>query len=311
MKNSGIGGEAVIEGIMMRNGDDYAVGVRKPDGEIHVDVKEYKGVVKGKTVYKIPFIRGIFAFLDSMILGVSALTYSASFYEEEEEEEALTDEEIKKKERRDNLTMGVTVAFSIVVAVLIFIVVPYGLSALLRPVISSYVIRTIIEGVIRIAIFLIYIWAISKMEDIRRTFMYHGAEHKCINCVENGLPLTVANVRKSSREHKRCGTSFLFYVVIISIILFLLIPVENPVWRVIVRLLLLPVIAGISYEILRLAGRSNNFFINLLSKPGMMIQHMTTAEPDDSMIEVAISAVDAVFDWRTFEAENFGTAADI
>ncbi len=310
MKNSGIGGEAVIEGIMMRNGHEYSVGVRKPDGDIHVEVKEYKGLVKGDTVYKIPFIRGIFSFLDSLILGVSALTYSGSFYEEEEHEE-LSEEELKKKEHRDNLVMGITVAFSLVIAVLIFIVVPYGLSALLRPVISSYTIRTIIEGVIRIAIFLIYIWAISRMEDIRRTFMYHGAEHKCINCVEHGLPLTVDNVRISSREHKRCGTSFLFYVVIVSIILFLLIPVENPFWRVVVRLLLLPVIAGISYEILRLAGRTDNFFINLLSRPGMMIQHMTTSEPDDSMIEVAIDAVDAVFDWRTFEAENFETAADI
>ncbi len=302
MKNSGIGGEAVIEGIMMRNGHEYSVGVRKPDGDIHVEVKEYKGLVKGDTVYKIPFIRGIFSFLDSLILGVSALTYSGSFYEEEEHEE-LSEEELKKKEHRDNLVMGITVAFSLVIAVLIFIVVPYGLSALLRPVISSYTIRTIIEGVIRIAIFLIYIWAISRMEDIRRTFMYHGAEHKCINCVEHGLPLTVDNVRISSREHKRCGTSFLVFVVIICIILYLFIRVDSHALRITIRIILIPVIAGLSYELLRAAGRYDNKFIQIISKPGMWVQQLTVSEPDDDMIEVGIASVEAVFDWRSFVKE--------
>ncbi len=310
MKSSGIGGEAVLEGIMMRNGDDYAVGVRKPDGEIDVTTDTYHSICPWPAVQKIPIIRGVFSFLDSLILGTKALFYSASFYDDEEDEkESLTSKEAAKKERQERLMMAGVVALSIVMVVLIFIVLPYVLSALLRPLISSYVLRTLIEGVFRIAIFLIYIWLIARMEDIKRTFMYHGAEHKCINCVEHGLPLTVENVRISSRQHRRCGTSFLFFVVLVSIVLFLLIPIENPVLRVVVRILLVPVIAGIAYEILRLAGRSNNIFIRALSAPGMAIQRMVTAEPTDDMIEVAIQAVDAVFDWRKYEAENFENAA--
>ena len=165
--------------------------------------------------------------------------------------------------------------------------------------------RTVIEGLVRIGIFVLYVLLISRMEDIQRTFMYHGAEHKCINCIEHGLPLTVENVRKSSRQHKRCGTSFLFLVLAISIVLLLLIRVDSAVMRVVVRILLLPVIAGISYEVLKLAGRSDNILINFISSPGLAIQKLTTKEPDDDMIEVAIQAVEAVFDWRAYEAENF------
>ncbi len=310
MKSSGIGGEAVLEGIMMRNGDDYAVAVRKPDGEIDVTTDTYHSVCPWPALTKIPILRGVVNFLDSLILGTKALFYSASFYDDEEDEkESLTSQDAAKKERQERMMMVGVVALSIVMVVLIFIVLPYGLSALLRPVISSYVLRTLIEGVFRIAIFLLYIWLIARMEDIKRTFMDHGAEHKCINCVEHGLPLTVENVRISSRQHRRCGTSFLFFVVLVSIVLFLLIPIENPVLRVVVRILLVPVIAGIAYEILRLAGRSNNIFIRALSAPGLAIQRMVTAEPTDDMIEVAIQAVDAVFDWRKYEAENFEDAA--
>ncbi len=310
MKSSGIGGQAVLEGIMMKNKDKYAVAVRKPDGEIVVDTETYNSVVPVDALQKIPIVRGVINFIDSMVLGVKTLLYSASFYDDEEEEkEELTDKEAAKKEKQERMMMAGVVALSIVMAVLIFIILPYGLSALLRPLISSYVVRTLIEGVIRIAVFLLYIWLIARMEDIRRTFMYHGAEHKCINCVEHGLPLTVENVRISSRQHKRCGTSFLFFVVLVSIILFLLIPIQNPVLRVVVRILLVPVIAGIAYEVLRLAGRSDNPIINAISAPGLAIQRMVTAEPDDDMIEVAIEAVNAVFDWRKYEAENFETAA--
>ena len=209
---------------------------------------------------------------------------------------------------QENLMMAGTVAFSIVAAVAIFMILPYFLSTLMKPVIPSYHLRTVIEGVVRIGIFIVYILLISRMEDIQRTFMYHGAEHKCINCIEHGLPLTVENVRKSSRQHKRCGTSFLFFVLAISIILLLLIRVESPLMRVVVRIALLPVIAGISYEVLKLAGNSENALVNLLSKPGMAIQMMTTSEPDDDMIEVAIHAVEAVFDWRAYERENFHTS---
>ena len=314
MKSSNIGGQAVLEGIMMRHGDDYAVAVRKPDGEIFVQKEEYHSVIKWKALTKIPFIRGVFNFIDSMVLGIKTLMFSAEFYEDEEEvksEKELTEEEIAKKEKQEKWMMNATVAISVVIAVAVFMVLPYFLSSLLKPLMPSYHLRTLVEGFVRIGIFILYIALISRMDDIQRTFMYHGAEHKCINCIEHGLPLTVDNVRISSRQHKRCGTSFLFFVLAISIILLMLIQVESPLMRVIVRISLIPVIAGISYEVLKLAGRSENPIINLLSRPGLAIQKLTTKEPDDSMIEVAIQAVEAVFDWRAYEAENFKTAEDL
>lgn len=309
MKSSNIGGQAVLEGIMMKNRDRYAVAVRKPDGEIFVQTEEFHSVTgRYKKLTTIPFIRGVFNFIDSMVLGIKTLTFSASFYEEEEEEKEFSEAEQKKKEKKESLLMAGTVAFSIVAAVVIFMVLPYFLSSLMKPVVPSYHLRTVIEGFVRIGIFIIYILLISRMEDIQRTFMYHGAEHKCINCIEHGLPLTVENVRNSSRQHKRCGTSFLFFVLAISIILLLLIRVESPLMRVVVRIVQLPVIAGVSYEVLKLAGNSDNPVVNLLSKPGMAIQKMTTSEPDDGMIEVAIQAVEAVFDWRAYERDNFHTS---
>lgn len=314
MKSSNIGGQAVLEGIMMRHGDDYAVAVRKPDGEIFVQKEEYHSVIKWKALTKIPFIRGVFNFIDSMVLGIKTLMFSAEFYEDEEEvksEKELTEEEIAKKEKQEKWMMNATVAISVVIAVAVFMVLPYFLSSLLKPLMPSYHLRTLVEGFVRIGIFILYIALISRMDDIQRTFMYHGAEHKCINCIEHGLPLTVDNVRISSRQHKRCGTSFLFFVLAISIILLMLIQVESPLMRVIVRIALIPVIAGISYEVLKLAGGSENPIINLLSRPGLAIQKLTTKEPDDSMIEVAIQAVEAVFDWRAYEAENFKTAEDL
>ena len=318
MKSSNIGGQAVLEGIMMRHGDDYAVAVRKPDGEIFVQKEEYHSVIKWKALTKIPFIRGVFNFIDSLVVGTKCLmysaTFSAEFYEDEEEvksEKELTEEEIAKKEKQEKWMMNATVAISVVIAVAVFMVLPYFLSSLLKPLMPSYHLRTLVEGFVRIGIFILYIALISRMDDIQRTFMYHGAEHKCINCIEHGLPLTVDNVRISSRQHKRCGTSFLFFVLAISIILLMLIQVESPLMRVIVRIALIPVIAGISYEVLKLAGRSENPIINLLSRPGLAIQKLTTKEPDDSMIEVAIQAVEAVFDWRAYEAENFKTAEDL
>lgn len=311
MKSSNIGGQAVLEGIMMKNKEDYAVAVRKTNGEIEVHKDRYTGAAgKVGRLARIPFIRGIFNFIDSLVLGMRTLMYSASFFEEEEETKPLTKEESEKKEQQEKWMMRGVMAFSIVLAVAIFMILPYFLSGLLKPLIPSYHIRTVIEGFVRIGIFLIYIMLISKTEDIQRTFMYHGAEHKCINCIEHGLPLNVENVRISSRQHKRCGTSFLFFVLAISIILLLLVQVDSVVMRVVVRIALLPVIAGISYEVLRLAGNSDHWLINFLSRPGLWIQKMTTKEPDDNMIEVAIQAVEAVFDWRKYEAETFGTEAD-
>lgn len=308
MKSSNIGGQAVLEGIMMKNKDSYAVAVRKPDGEIFVQKDEFHSVTgKWKGLTTVPFVRGVFNFIDSMVLGIKTLTFSASFYEEEEGDAVgkMSEEEQARQEKKENFMMAGTVLFSVVAAVAIFMVLPYFLSSLMKPVIPSYHIRTVVEGFVRIAIFIIYILLISRMKDIQRTFMYHGAEHKCINCIEHGLPLTVENVRKSSRQHKRCGTSFLFFVLAISIILLLVIQVESPLMRIVVRIALIPVIAGISYEILKLAGSSDNPVINLLSKPGLAIQKLTTSEPDDDMIEVAIQAVEAVFDWRAYERENF------
>lgn len=304
MKSSNIGGQAVLEGIMMKNKTRYAVAVRKPDQEIEVCVKEYRGIIPCQGVYKIPFIRGIFNFIDSLVLGMKTLTYSASFFEEEEGE-ILTEKEAQKQEKQEKVVMGLTVAFSVVAAVGIFMVLPYFLSSLLRPYISSRGVLTTLEGVIRMVVFLLYLSLISRMKDIQRTFMYHGAEHKCINCIEHGMPLTVENVRKSSRQHKRCGTSFLFFVMIVSIIVCFFITAESQALKVGLRIALMPLIAGISYEIIRLAGNSENPVVNALSQPGMWVQNMTTKEPDDSMIEVAIRAVEEVFDWKAYLEENF------
>ena len=303
MKSSNIGGQAVLEGIMMRNGSKYSVAVRKPDGEIVVDVKDYKSVIPWKTPLKIPFIRGIFNFVDSLVLGMRTLTYSAGFFEDEEEE-LLTEEEAAKREKQEKIFLNLTVAVAVILAVAIFMILPYYLSSIVERYTSSRAVMTVFEGVIRVFIFLLYILLISRTKDIKRTFMYHGAEHKCINCIEHGLELNVENVRKSSKQHKRCGTSFLFFVMIVSIIFCFFIVTESPVLRVVLRIALFPLIAGVSYEIIRLAGNSDNSFVNLLSKPGMWVQNMTTKEPDDSMIEVGIRAVEEVFDWKTWQREN-------
>ena len=304
MKSSNIGGQAVLEGVMMKNGDQYAVAVRKPDGEIALQKEVYDGIVKWKKLTKIPFVRGVFSFVDSLVLGMKTLSYSASFFEEEEEEE-LTEKEAAKKEKQENLIMGITMACSVVIAVAIFMVLPYLLSNLLKPFVPGRFARTVIEGIVRIVLFISYILLISKMKDIQRVFMYHGAEHKCINCIEHGMDLTVENVRKSSKQHKRCGTSFLFFVLFVSIIVCFFITTESPVLRVLLRIALLPVIAGISYEIIRLAGNTEHPVVELLSKPGLALQNLTTKEPDDDMIEVAICSVEAVFDWKKYQKENF------
>lgn len=303
MKSSNIGGQAVLEGIMMRNGSKYSVAVRKPDGEIVADVKDYKSVIPWKTPLKIPFIRGIFNFVDSLVLGMRTLTYSAGFFEDEEEE-LLTEEEAAKREKQEKIFLNLTVAVAVILAVAIFMILPYYLSSIVERYTSSRAVMTVFEGVIRVVIFLLYILLISRTKDIKRTFMYHGAEHKCINCIEHGLELNVENVRKSSKQHKRCGTSFLFFVMIVSIIFCFFIVTESSVLRVVLRIALFPLIAGVSYEIIRLAGNSDNSFVNLLSKPGMWVQNMTTKEPDDSMIEVGIRAVEEVFDWKTWQREN-------
>ena len=304
MKSSNIGGQAVLEGIMMRNGGKYSVAVRKSDGEIAVDVQDYHSVIPWNTPLKIPFIRGIFSFIDSLVLGMKTLMYSASFFEEEEEE-ILTEKEAAKQEKQEKLFMTLTVILAVVIAIALFMVLPYFLSSFVEKYTRSHTAMTIFEGVIRVAIFLVYIFLISRTKDIRRTFMYHGAEHKCINCIEHGMELTVENVRKSSKQHKRCGTSFLIFVMLISILLFMVIRVDNVWLRILSRIILIPVIAGVSYEVLRLAGTSNSKIMDIISRPGLWMQGLTTKEPDDSMIEVAIAAVEQVFDWKSYLEENF------
>lgn len=309
---SGIGGQAVLEGVMMKNKEKYAVAVRKPDGEIEVEVETYQGLAHGSKFKELPFIRGIFNFLDSLILGTRALNYSASFYEEEEGKETKFDKAMDKMSggNGEKLLSGIVTVISIMLAVGIFIVLPYFISSLFESFIRNRSLMAIIEGVIRIALFLLYVGGISAMKDIRRLYQYHGAEHKCINCIEKGRPLTVHNVMRSSRLHKRCGTSFIFFVMLVSIVLFFFIQVDNVAEKVILRILLMPVVAGISYEIIRLAGRTDNVFIKILSAPGMWIQRMTTREPDESMAEVAIASVEAVFDWKKYLQDTFGYEVD-
>ena len=306
---SGIGGQAVLEGIMMKNKTQYSVAVRKPNGEIDVEIGEYRGVLKDSSVMKIPFIRGVFAFLDSLILGTRTLNHSATFFEEEDQVESGADKMFHKvfKDKAESVLVGITTAISIVLAVAIFMILPYFITdRFLNHYVRNASLLAIIEGVIRIAIFVLYVLCISLMKDIRRVYMYHGAEHKCINCIERGRPLTVKNVMKSSKQHKRCGTSFMLFVMLISVVLFFFIRVDNMALKVLLRVLLIPVIAGIAYEVIRLAGRSDNFLVRMISAPGMWLQGLTTKEPDEDMVEVAIKAVEAVFDWRAYQAEVFG-----
>lgn len=302
MKYSGIGGQAVMEGVMMKNKDHYAVAVRKPDGNIEVKKEEFKGISSKCKLFRVPFIRGIFSFIDSLTLGMSTLTYSASFYDEEEDTKKIEQE----KKKSDTVFNVITIMISVILAVGIFMVVPFYLSQLLEKVISSKTLVIFLEGVIRLLIFIIYIVLISLMKDIKRVYMYHGAEHKCINCIEHGMPLTVDNVRISSKEHKRCGTSFMLLVMCISILILMLVRFDSRILRLVARIVLIPVIAGISFELLRLAGTKENVFTNIMSKPGLLLQRLTTKEPDDSMIEVGIASVEAVFDWKSYLKENFG-----
>lgn len=294
MKYSGVGGQAVLEGIMMRNADQYAIAVRKPDNEIDVQVFPCKEYVKNKKLKEIPFVRGVFHFIDSMYLGITSLLHSAEFVEDEEEMDI----------EKEKAMMGWTVVLSVLMAVGIFFVLPYLISLLFRSFISSNFVITLLEGIVRLVIFIGYVSLVALMPEIKRTYMYHGAEHKCINCIEHGLELNLENVRNSSKEHKRCGTSFLFLVMLISIVFFMFIKVDSGILKLVIRLILIPVIAGVSYEVIRIAGRYDNWLVNAISAPGLFMQRITTLEPDDDMIEVGIASVEAVFDWRRWQEEN-------
>lgn len=308
MKYSGIGGQAVLEGVMMKNDDKYAVAVRKSDKTIEVK-KDTHGSNRSKTVNNIPIIRGIYNFVDSLVLGMTSINFSSEMYMEDIDEEPGKFELFLDRvfgEKAEKIIMGITTVISVVLALGIFTVVPFLLSLLFRRLTDNHFAIAFLEGIIRVSIFVFYIKLISLMDEIKRLFMYHGAEHKCINCIEHGMELTVENVRKSSRQHKRCGTSFLLFVMVISILFFMFIYTESPVLRLVLRLLLIPLIAGVSYEFLRFAGRHDNLFVNIISKPGMWLQNLTTREPEDEMIEVGIASVEAVFDWKAYLTENFG-----
>lgn len=310
---------------MMKNQEHYAVAVRKPDGEIVVETAEYSGLNINKKIKNIPVLRGVFNFIEALALGMRTLMFSASFFEEETEngekkaasggENGTADRDGKEergsqteqeKKKHEDAVIGGTVAVSVILAVAVFMILPYMLSTLFARFVTSQMLLAVIEGVIRLAVFVGYVGVISLMPDIRRVYMYHGAEHKCINCIERGMELTVENVRESSKEHKRCGTSFLLIVMLVSIVFFMFLRVDNGVLRLLLRVLLIPLIAGVAYEFIRLAGRSDNAVVNFLSRPGMWLQRLTTREPEDAMIEVGIASVEAVFDWRSYIKEIRG-----
>ena len=298
-----IGGQAVIEGVMMKNMDRYAVSVRKPNGKIETKVEECVSFAEKHPLFQLPVFRGMANFLESMVIGMKTLNYSASFYEDEEEQTESRTEQLLEKilgEKAEKIIMGIVLVFSLAITIGLFMILPYIASEALGKLIRNEYVILFMEGIIRIAIFLGYIVLISRMEDIKRVFMYHGAEHKTINCLEAGVPLTPENVDNFSRLHKRCGTSFIFIVMIISMVFFFFIRVDTIWLRIVLRLLFLPLVAGVSYEFIRLAGSSDHPLVQIFSKPGLALQKLTTKEPDHSMIEVAIASVEGVFDWREY-----------
>ena len=298
-----IGGQAVIEGVMMKNMDRYAVSVRKPNGKIETKVEECVSFAEKHPLFQLPVFRGMANFLESMVIGMKTLNYSASFYEDEEEQTESRTEQLLEKilgEKAEKIIMGIVLVFSLAISIGLFMILPYIASEALGKLIRNEYVILFMEGIIRIAIFLGYIVLISRMEDIKRVFMYHGAEHKTINCLEAGVPLTPENVDNFSRLHKRCGTSFIFIVMIISMVFFFFIRVDTIWLRIVLRLLFLPLLDGVSYEFIRLAGSSDHPLVQIFSKPGLALQRLTTKEPDHSMIEVAIASVEGVFDWREY-----------
>lgn len=308
MKKVNIGGQAVLEGVMMKGPESYALAVRTPEKEIDVQVTEYKSVGEKHKIARIPIIRGVINFIESLYIGIGTLMKSSEYYDEEEEEK--TSDEKPKKEKREKTEKEKAVAekaymigtliMSLVIAIGIFMLIPVFLANFMKHVTENQLIINLTEGVLRLLLFLGYVALISLMKDIKRTFMYHGAEHKTINCLEAGDDLTVENVKKHTRLHKRCGTSFVFIVMFISIIVFMFVKTDVLWMKMVSRILLIPFIAGISYEFIRYAGRHENAFANILSKPGLWVQRLTTREPDDDMIEVAIASVDAVIDWHEY-----------
>lgn len=297
-----IGGQAVIEGVMMKGPEKIATCVRKPDGEIVSEVLSVGKVRKNK-ILKLPIIRGCVNFFDSMITGVKALMFSAKFFDVDEDGQEIKEEPSKfekwlEEKLGSEKMMNVVIYFSVILSLFfsvgLFILLPGAIGEFIRHFVNNNYIVTLAEGIVRISIFILYLALVSQMKDIKRVFMYHGAEHKSIHCYEHGEELTVENVRRHTRLHPRCGTSFLLIVMVVSIIVFFFIPKMHFLLRLLLRLALLPVVAGISYEIIKYAGRHDNRFTRIISAPGMWFQYITTREPDDSQIEVAIASLKAV-----------------
>lgn len=297
-----IGGQAVIEGVMMRGPEKIATSVRKSDGEIETEIKEI-GKIRRSKFFKLPIVRGCVGFFDSMIIGVQSLMYSAKFFDVDEdgnqkEEEPSKFEKWLEEKLGSEKMMNAVIYFSVIVSLFfsvgLFILLPGAVGEFIRAHVKSNGLVTFLEGIIRIGIFIIYLALVSMTKDIKRVFMYHGAEHKSIHCYEHGEELTVENVRKYTRLHPRCGTSFLLIVMVVSMLVFFFIPKVFFVYRLLLRLALMPVVAGLSYEIIKYAGRHDNALTRIISAPGMWFQYITTREPDDSQIEVAITSLKAV-----------------
>ena len=292
-----IGGQALIEGVMMKGTKNISIAVRKPDGDIVVKNEELDGITSKIKFFKLPFLRGVIAFLEAMIIGVKSLMYSASFYEEDDSELGVIDKFLYKlfKDKTEDVVMYLSLGVSMIVAIGLFMLGPSFLTNFLKGKIDNNILLNLLEGIIRVGMFIIYVLSISKLEDVVRVFQYHGAEHKTIHCYENGEDLTVLNVKKHSILHPRCGTSFIFMVMIISIFVFSFFGWPSPIKRLILRIILLPVIAGISYEINKIIGKSAGIFSYIVSYPGLMLQrYATVKEPDDDQIEVAIKALNGV-----------------
>lgn len=318
-----MGGQAVIEGVMMRYKNSVAVSVRKADGSIRVGRMKYASASSRHPFFRWPIVRGVVSFVDSLALGIRTLMYSANIFEQDAMEEGSQEQEEEKTQKKTskksevvsesmkdkNTTKGEaalmtgTVLFSLVISVALFVLLPYFVSSLITKYTDSTVLLAVVEGVIKVGIFIGYMAVISLMPDIKRTFMYHGSEHKCINCIESGKPLTVDNVMASSKEHRRCGTSFIFFVLLISIIFCMFIRVDTWWLRLVIRLLIIPLIAGVSYEFIQWAGNTDRKIAYILSKPGLWMQALTTKEPERDMVEVAIASVEHVFDWKKYEED--------
>ena len=300
LKRTSIGGQALIEGVMMKGPDKTAIAVRKPDNDIELKVENNKSLSMKHKIFSLPFVRGMIGLIDALLIGTKALLYSAEFFEDEvpkdkngNPKKTITQKIFKDKAQDVEMVLAVIISLTLTIG--IFMVLPSFLTNLLKDRIDSVFGLNLMEGILRISIFLIYIVWIAKLDDVKRVFQYHGAEHKSIHCYENGMDLTVENVKKFPVLHPRCGTSFLFMVMIVSILVLSVFGWPNPIVRVLTRISMFPIIAGITYEINRIIGRSDNKISYALSYPGLMIQkYATVKEPDDSQILVAIESLKAV-----------------